>query len=940
MYYQQGVLLHSQRICTWRTCASFGILLSLAAAGSANAQTDTGEKSKQNEEDATMEEVFVTGFRQSTEKNLEIKKMSSSIMEAITAEDVGKFPDKNVADALQRVPGVTIDRSGGEGGTVSIRGTSSDWTMTLLNGNYIATSGSGGPSRSFNYTMLPSTMIGRAEIYKSAEARIDEGGVGGTVILHTRKPLEMRAGEGVIAAEYTYSDTTEEYEPQFSAIYSWKNEAENFGVLLGYTQQDRTVHTINNSVSHWRYHSAAGNAAGESDVQPAIVDQATGEVYDNVWAPRSMSINVVDTAREREGVQLVLQWKPIENLELGMNYFAADLGYDLRQDSLIFAEWNDSHNAYFGIELDGDTVISLGQGDNGLLNDNNLGDADKHDGEPVMRGLMSPQVLAYERLGSSKSETFDFDVIYQADNYRLSFDFGRTEAKGGTSRWTYGNADAREGSVNDWRWYLEDGKPHYESSTDFSSDREAFPYYDWFNSGYDKNLDREDYFQTDFALDTQWGTIEVARVGLKWRDHLVQGRPGGYYWDDGIADNGGYRGWLPGDQWFHNVDFHPDPLQYMGETPIDNSAGNLGAIDFLPIDFNQLYDYVESNFTETVVPRLAGTYDIGEEIYAMYLQFDYRWNRLHGNFGGRYVETHQYALTNDAIEGQNDSGERVQNQRDTTNSNFLPSVNAIYDFSDDLLLRFSAAKTMTRVAYSDLGTAESYGAPLHEGGDEAYGSAGNAELEALSANQYDLALEWYYAQGSAIGATLFRKDISNFVVSGEEVVQRQHICCGTINVRMRRPVNGGEATSEGLELFIQHTFESGFGAMANYTYTDTSTASVDTEGVTTEAEIPGTAKDQYNLSVYYEVPKFSVRASYNWRSKRAKGIHKGFNYYSFDYGQLDLNAAYNFTDELSLTASVINATKEIEEDYWKQENRLTGNFYAGRRFYVGLNYKF
>ena len=146
--------------------------------GVVHAEEVGSEAEKEKDEDGQI--IQVTGIYASTAKNLSIKRNSRAIVDAITAEDVGKFPDKNVADSLQRVPGVTIGRSGGEGSRVSIRGTSSDWTLTQLNGNYLATSDSGSPTRSFNYGLIPADMNGKAEVYKSPEARIDEGGIGGT----------------------------------------------------------------------------------------------------------------------------------------------------------------------------------------------------------------------------------------------------------------------------------------------------------------------------------------------------------------------------------------------------------------------------------------------------------------------------------------------------------------------------------------------------------------------------------------------------------------------------------------------------------------------------------------------------------------------------------------------------------------------------------------
>ena len=162
----------------------------VAAPGSAFAQEAPAAQGADAATD--LDKVVVTGYRYSIEKSLDQKRNANAVVEVVTAEDVGKFPDKNVADALQRVPGVVITRNGGEGKNVSVRGLAADLTLTQLNGNYIATSESNNEAtRSFNYTLLPSNMLSSAELFKTPEARIDEGGIGGTVFLRTRRPLDM-----------------------------------------------------------------------------------------------------------------------------------------------------------------------------------------------------------------------------------------------------------------------------------------------------------------------------------------------------------------------------------------------------------------------------------------------------------------------------------------------------------------------------------------------------------------------------------------------------------------------------------------------------------------------------------------------------------------------------------------------------------------------------
>ena len=176
-----------------------------AAADSAAAGTQ-GAGAPQDAEPQAEGDIVVTGYRASIEESLSQKRQANAFVDVITAEDVGKFPDKNVADSLQRVPGVIIDRDGGEGSRVSIRGLSSDLTLTELNGNFVASADviaadDRNPTRSFNYLLLPSTLIGSVEVFKSPEARLDEGGVGGVIINHTRKPFDLKPWSGSVTSE-------------------------------------------------------------------------------------------------------------------------------------------------------------------------------------------------------------------------------------------------------------------------------------------------------------------------------------------------------------------------------------------------------------------------------------------------------------------------------------------------------------------------------------------------------------------------------------------------------------------------------------------------------------------------------------------------------------------------------------------------------------------
>ena len=274
----------------------------IAQAQTAPAAPDASAQAADPQAADSAGEITVTGYRQSIEASLRTKREANAFIDVITAEDVGKFPDKNVADALQRVPGVIISRDGGEGSRVSIRGLNSDLTLTELNGNFIAGTDSGDPSRSFNYLLLPSSMIGSVEVYKSPEARLDEGGVGGTVILRTRRPLDLKPWSGFVSAEGTDSDVTDKIEPQLTGQISWRNDAGTIGLLVGGSWQKRTNREMDGSTESWQWWTDGGrNGKPATDVngnvlpnQDAITywseDKApttqSGQHYNGYWAPQ------------------------------------------------------------------------------------------------------------------------------------------------------------------------------------------------------------------------------------------------------------------------------------------------------------------------------------------------------------------------------------------------------------------------------------------------------------------------------------------------------------------------------------------------------------------------------------------------------------------------------------------------------------------------------
>lgn len=235
---------------------------------------DNNKKSrKQNQPAATLGTIHVVGLRASVANAVQQERLSNNIVGIINAESISQFPATNVADALSRLPGVIITRNGGEGKNVSIRGLPSGLTLTELNGNFIANAQAeaGGLTRSFNYLLMPTDFIGSVTVYKSEQAKLDAGGIGGTVILHTRTPLDMPANKGFVQLGGTAVDTMgNKVEPRISALYSWHDKSDRFGVLVGIGYEKRDVRDYLAGATSWHWW-ANGTSASNYAAQPPVL---------------------------------------------------------------------------------------------------------------------------------------------------------------------------------------------------------------------------------------------------------------------------------------------------------------------------------------------------------------------------------------------------------------------------------------------------------------------------------------------------------------------------------------------------------------------------------------------------------------------------------------------------------------------------------------------
>lgn len=958
---------------TWRTQLKLSLVTLAICTALQPAQAQQAAAEKKAAKADEVEVIEVRGILSSMSKNLLNKRAADSVLDSITAEDIGKFPDKNVADSLQRVPGVVIQRSGGEGATVSIRGLSSDLTLTQLNGNFIASS-PGEPSRSFSYALLPSTMIERVDVYKSSEARLDEGGIGGTVIMHSRKPLSMDAHSGVVNLEYSNSDITKKNEPQFSGIYSWKNEDEDFGLLFGYTRQDRTNRSQSSRVNiinkNFLYQEVKNNQL--------VANGAKG------YAAQSMVQEVLEEQREREGFQLTSQWRLTDKLEVGVNYFRFTLGQDSILNQLEYPEWNNNFNYWTDVRVD-----AAAQYVTGIDYSVGVSGAQRESAIPRINGEFKKE--------QATSDTVDFFAVYEGDSLTTRLTFGKTDAEGGPSE-KYRAAYYANAASLFYGYDLSGQKMSTYMDPEMinnlvkgiggQADAGAT------DSSFVTGTQEEKYAALDFDYQLDLGIINTLHAGVKYRKGKIHRdtRNTFYLAKDFDVAAGEAAGTIDLDDDYSRNGGIPLITKVIKGSSLEHLSKVINTNLFPAVDWYKYNEELQANFKQYTRIEPNYVYGVEEEIKAAYLQADYSYESLRGNFGVRLVRTTTTSGSSDKIVYRLDwkdaagnelpvAQRRVENfvyiEKENTETKALPSLNLVWDINDNWVWRSAAAKVMARPGYDALGrfqtltyTSNEYAADRSSADDfsplfdaEGWtGSGGNSLLKPLESTQFDTSLEYYYGKGSGFGFALFRKDVDNFVVPLIIDTVRdlptvsftlpfaagKQVTAGGAAQPVRNfstSANGTNASSTGSEVFWQHFFENGFGLYANYTRNNTNQANVELDGKKVgESPLIGSSKYQGNLSVFYENDDYSVRASYNKRGPSVGGYQADWqtNFYTAAYDQIDLNGSYNLTDSLVLAASVINLTKSDTYVHLGNDtkNRFIQNAYSGRRYYLGATYRF
>lgn len=855
--------------------ASAVALMIVAASAQAQQAVDT----------APVATVSVTGIRMALKSAVDIKQNSNSVIDSVSAEDVGKLPDSDVGESLGRIPGVSVGRAFGQGASVSVRGSDPQMTYTTLNGQTVASTGwydQQAMDRSFNYSLLPSELIGGIDVYKSSQADLTEGGIGGTVVVKTRKPLDLPSGTAFLGAKVGKGTISKDLTKDVSGLVSWKNQANTFGVLVaGAVEKGDFIRRGIESDSRW-----------SADVAPTAFVQE----------------------RKRTAFNLNVQAKPVAGLNLGLNYMKLELDADNSNTShYIFHDANCTKR---------DTSVTSGFNPNGVCLASTTTAATASDAF----------IQTWARSGKMTSDSLMLNGTYKADTFKLDVVAGTTKADGGTSLttnysygwWTAGSSIPKWTGTVDATGHQIKINPASNQSVSVANLGPTSAPETWATTR-GPNADKEDYAQADLLLNLNWGAISSFKTGLRSSQHTfekssVRGvfgtptpMPSSTFYS-GTVDMGGWTVPRPNigamtSNTLKNITGWVEERAGLGKLKEDNTA--------LYGMFNFEQDALRGNF---------GLRYIGSEVTATGYKLD-------GTL-----------LTGGDIDA-NAGWSRNKTDEKSSYHDVLPSLNVAYNVQDNLIARFTAAQAITRPNYDNMFIASQTGFQDNVAGNESvtFGSAG---LKPMKSSQIDLGLEYYYGKGNLVSVMYFHKKINNFITSETQINQKigvvspdSHVDSWTVN----RFVNAGGGKIDGLEMQINHAFNNGVGIAANYTLANATAPAVsfaDRLNVFTAS-----SKHNANLVTYWENPSYSARLAYNWRSKymvRETGWYG--NRMHDAYGTLDASFGWNISDKLRLQFEATNLLKADDVQYGAAAASTTvkdplKNGYPAWSFFGETNYR-
>ena len=970
------------------------VSLSVLAISSAQAQDATAEAPADAAEEMPVagDEIVVSGFRASLNAALEAKRQDRGIVDVIKAEDIGKFPDTNLAESLQRIPGVVIDRDAGEGRTITVRGLGADFTRVRINGvEALATTGgtdsSGGANRSrgFDFNVFASELFNAITVRKSSSANVDEGSLGATVDLQAARPFDFDGFRFSASAKARYNDLNEQVDPRGAFLISNTFADGKFGVLLSAAYSKRRLLEEGFSTVRWdNGPSSQGFCApigltsqGTNATQATCGPAAQGvarlpNTAANVAAynraidplnfhPRLPRYGRLTHDQDRLGVTASVQWAPSDATTITAELLYSKLKATRQEDFLQAISF--SRTATAGGKPQTSVVDAQYDANGALL-------------YGVYNGVDIRSESRFDKLSTTFTQpTLTIDHAF-TDNFKLNARIGRADSKFRNPVQTTTTLDAL--NVNGY-------------SIDFrnSTRLPAITYgIDPTNPGGALQLVGVPVVTTGTQPTTVTNTttseIRIRPQGANNRNDVLHLD---LVWDvvpDGFSINAG------GDYKKYSFDTYEFRRVNQNDTIFAPAAGTSG-LTTLVSGFGKGLGLPTGAVTGWVIPNLsaiASAYDIycnciksgpaggpgdftlssitngnasgnnrkvTEKDSAGFLMFDFNHELLgmplRGNFGVRYVKTDITA------EGYVATGGGTLVTVENSYDDWLPSFNLSANVSDDFMVRIAAARVMARPQLGNLNP----GGTISTTGTLSV-TSGNPFLKPFRANTLDASFEWYHGKGAFIGVGLFYKDIKTYIQSLRSNVPYNQTglplsllpanFTGDEVFQVTTPINTGGGPLKGFEINVQQPFDflpgflKHFGFTGNYTRVKSKIDYQVSPTVTTviRDDLLNLSPESWNTTLYYDDGKFSARGSVAYRSQYLQRV-PGQNNNDVEGKNSTLNVdaqiAYKITDQIEITLEGVNLTDEFNDQFISsQRNSVVVYNHTGREFLAGVRFKF
>ncbi len=936
--------------------SGLAIVLTLGVA-SASAQTAPA----QDDEETQVDEIVVTGFRASLANALSVKRNSAGVVDAISAEDIADFPDTNLAESIQRIPGVSIDRDAGEGRSITVRGLSSEFTRTRINGieaqaTTSATDSSGGVNRGrgFDFNVFASELFNNITVRKTASAEVEEGSLGATVDLNTSRPFDNDGFNAALSAQYGYNDLSQTGSPRFAGLVSntWMDGQLGALFSLAYSEKD----SLEEGFSSVRWGPASGdNGFANPSALPGGAAAAGG-----LFHPRIPRYGRLEHSQERLGATLSLQARPGN----GATLFGLDVLYsklDSTRNENFLQAWSLSRNASQG----GKPQVII-----------RAAEADPATGELVYLMLDDIDIRSENRFDILETEflQYTFSVKHEFSD-RL-----RVNALAGQARSDFGNPTQVSAII--------DRQNTDGYSIDFRQSRDT----PLINYGFDVTN------PANWTITGPAGVqpLSELRSSANFQENAYTTAEGNLEFD--ITDVFTLKAGLA----YKEFTSSSSAFQRRSNTaPALPTGATVAQISNLLTGFGRNLDLPAGSATSWVRPDLAaldaafnyscncdtgvaggdfrllglentstlGSWrEVTETDTGAFVQVDWDttvWNMpVRGNVGVRQVKTEIEALGYSAI-----AGVATQITGDNEYEDTLPSLNISLEPMEDVIVRFGAAKVMARPPVGSLVPVFSLSA-LNAANNTA--SLGNVELEPYRAKTYDLSLEWYFAPESLLSFAYFYKDISTYVQTTQQRLTYADLTSmnavafpagggrdPALEYVFSTPTNTPGGPLKGFEISYQQPFRflpgplSNLGTQINYTRVESEIdyCTNSTCNVFVTADLVNLSPNAWNATLYYDDGRFNARISAAYRDtyfQSVPGSNGGTRGIPFqgktETTTIDASASYSLTDNLSVSIEGINLTDEENRqnhgDLGGPRDSTYVFHHTGRQVFAGVRYRF